>query len=287
MESIKVGGVEEHFNLPWHLLKESGRLTKLGIDLQWVDCPGGTGQMTKLFADGELDMAVLLTEGMIMDILHGGLARILTVYVQSSLIWGIHVSQKSNLEILHQDKGLIYAISRKGSGSHLMAMVNAKENVWALDSLQFNEVGSLAGAIEAFEQEEAEVFLWEKFTTDPHCVKGPLKRIGSIPTPWPCFVIAVNPTYYLRHKELVDQLVDEVFTEASMFKQNLDAPSIVAERYGLTVANAQKWFDSVEWGSGRDLTSKEVATVLEALKGVGKADAELEADELKRQINPL
>ena len=233
--------------------------------------------MTKLLRKGELDMAVLLTEGMIVDIINGCPAKILNVYVQSSLEWGIHVDQHSGLNALEEQE-LTYAISREGSGSHLMAMVNAKRNGWSLDSLDFKEVGSLAGALSAFERKEVDVFLWEKFTTDPYCVSGPLKRIGSLPTPWPCFVIAVNTAFYELNRERVDELVSEVLDEAASFKNHPAALSIITERYGLTVERAQKWFDSVEWGDGRNLSLKEIDTVLEALRGIGKVRAKLDPE---------
>ena len=42
---IRVGGVPEHFNYPWHLAKERG-LFRSGTDelsVEWRDCKGGTG----------------------------------------------------------------------------------------------------------------------------------------------------------------------------------------------------------------------------------------------------
>ena len=42
MTTIKVAGVPEHFNLPWHLAIENGAFTQEDIDLQWQDYPGGS-----------------------------------------------------------------------------------------------------------------------------------------------------------------------------------------------------------------------------------------------------
>ncbi|MEP3090154.1 MAG: ABC transporter substrate-binding protein, partial [Nonlabens ulvanivorans] len=42
MTTIKIGGVPEHFNLPWHFAIEDGAFEKEGIDLQWQDVPEGT-----------------------------------------------------------------------------------------------------------------------------------------------------------------------------------------------------------------------------------------------------
>jgi hypothetical protein len=41
---IRVGGVDEHFNLPWKLAIEAGAFETLGVSVVWQDCPGGTGE---------------------------------------------------------------------------------------------------------------------------------------------------------------------------------------------------------------------------------------------------
>ena len=43
MKKFKIGGVPEHFNLPWRLAIEEGRLNDLDVNLHWSDMTGGTG----------------------------------------------------------------------------------------------------------------------------------------------------------------------------------------------------------------------------------------------------
>ena len=69
MKTIKIAGVPEHFNLPWHLCLENGEFEEAGIDLQWTDVPEGTGKMSQMLRDGETDIAVILTEGIVKSIL--------------------------------------------------------------------------------------------------------------------------------------------------------------------------------------------------------------------------
>ena len=71
LTTIRLGGVPEHFNLPIHLAIENGAFEKAGIDLQWTTFKGGTGQMTKALREGEVDACILLTEGIIKDIIAG------------------------------------------------------------------------------------------------------------------------------------------------------------------------------------------------------------------------
>ena len=78
---LRVGGVPEHFNLPWRLAIEEGKFKAADIELHWSDMTGGTGQMIKGLQAGSLDIAVLLTEGITRAILKGLDAKIIAVYV--------------------------------------------------------------------------------------------------------------------------------------------------------------------------------------------------------------
>ena len=44
MKTVRIIGVPEHFNLPWHLAMEEGAFAERGIDLIWTDVPEGTGK---------------------------------------------------------------------------------------------------------------------------------------------------------------------------------------------------------------------------------------------------
>jgi hypothetical protein len=79
--------------LPWHLAIENKE--SHDINLQWTDVPEGTGKMCQMLRDGETDIAVILTEGIVKDIVAGKPSKIVQVYVQSPLIWGIHVAANS------------------------------------------------------------------------------------------------------------------------------------------------------------------------------------------------
>ena len=153
MKNYRIGGVPEHFNLPWYLTLRDKEYTKEGINLRWNDYPGGTGQMCKALREKEIDMAVILTEGIVRDIAKGNECKIVQVFVKSPLVWGIHVAANSNYSEIEDLKGTKAAISRFGSGSHLMAYVNAEKNGWdTKKDLDFTVVKNLEGAIENFLQ---------------------------------------------------------------------------------------------------------------------------------------
>jgi len=125
MLGLKIGGVPEHFNLPWRLAIEEGKFKEIGLELFWSDMYGGTGQMIRGFQNNTIDIAVLLTEGITKSILEGLDVKILEVYVTSPLHWGIHVPYHSDITKVDQLENQTFAISRKGSGSELMAYVLA------------------------------------------------------------------------------------------------------------------------------------------------------------------
>ena len=192
MKTIKIAGVPEHFNLPWQLCIENGEFESEGIDLQWTDIPEGTGKMCQMLREGETDIAVILTEGIVKDIVAGNPSKIVQIYVKSPLIWGIHVGANAPYETLSDLENTTAAISRLGSGSHLMSFVNAQKNGWNTSNLLFEIVHTIEGAVTALSSGTADYFMWERFMTKPLVDNGTFRRVGDCPTPWPCFVIDVR-----------------------------------------------------------------------------------------------
>jgi ABC-type nitrate/sulfonate/bicarbonate transport system substrate-binding protein len=68
------------------------------------DIPEGTGKMCQLLRDGQADLAVILTEGIVKDIVAGNPSKIVQIYVESPLIWGIHVAANSKFKTLAELK---------------------------------------------------------------------------------------------------------------------------------------------------------------------------------------
>jgi len=167
---------------PWYIAKEKGAFAAAGIDLDYTDYPGGTGAMTKALNENELDVALLLTEGCVKDIACGGSHKIVAVYVQSSLCWGVHTGAgQSDIQATGDLDGKVWAVSRMTSGSHLMAVVLAKQQGWDYTQLKYEIVGNLDGAQEALGSGKANGFLWEKFTTKPLVDSGAFRRVGTRP----------------------------------------------------------------------------------------------------------
>ncbi len=247
MIGLKIGGVPEHFNLPWRLAIEEGKFRAEGIQLHWSDMGGGTGQMIRGLENASIDIAVLLTEGITKAILQGLDAKIIRVYVTTPLHWGIHVPFNGEITKVDQLENQTFAISREGSGSHLMAYVKASQEGWNTDELKFNIVGDVYGGLWALENNEAQAFLWEKYTTHPFTEQGKCRYIDEVVTPWPCFVIAVRNEVYEKHQNELSTICEVVEKKAAELKRNENVVDLISWRYNLRHGQVENWLNETDW----------------------------------------
>lgn len=259
---LNIGGVPEHFNLPWKLAIDDGLFSIKNIELYWHDYSGGTGDICKALRTDKLDIAIALTEGMVKDIMQGNPATIVQFYVNTPLIWGMHMHKKSTISALSQWTNREFAISRIGSGSHLMAFVLAEQQQWPVDELQFQTVQHFLGALKAMEINPNLIFLWEKFMTKPYVDAGQLKRIGEVTTPWKSFVMAVRNDVLEKHPTAIQEIQEIITTFCYKFKQN-SSQSIyaLAHNFDLSLDDAKEWFNLTEWNYETILDKKEVEKV--------------------------
>ncbi len=268
MKRFKIGGVPEHFNLPWKLAIEERKLVDLGVELHWSDMTGGTGQMIKGIQTGTLDIAVLLTEGITKSILQGLDAKIVTVFVTTPLRWGIHVPYNSDIQTVKQLENQTFAISREGSGSHLMTYVRAKQEGWNLKDLKFNVVGDVYGGLWALENNQAQAFLWEKYTTFPFTEQKKCRYIDEVITPWPCFVIAVRSELLKENEVLLKTVFESVNQEAKALKENPNAAEIIAWRYNLKLEQTKSWLSETDWNYDNSLMKDSIEKVVNTLESL-------------------
>lgn len=247
MFNINIGGVPEHFNYPWQKCIENKLFEKVGISAKWVDFPGGTGAMAEGLDKNEIDLAVMLTEGSIKEIESGRPFKIIQKYVDTPLLWGIHRNPSSSLNPITAIDQKTIAISRYNSGSHLMSYVLAENEDWDLNSLKFKVCGNLDGAIKAINNNKADVFLWERYTTKPYVDRGLLKHIGDCPTPWPCFVIVAKKDFINAHDTKIRNLLKVLNQQTIKIKKQEDLPEILAKRYHLNLKDTKDWLSQTEW----------------------------------------
>ena len=251
MTTLKIAGVPEHFNLPWHLCLENDEFATANIDLQWADVPEGTGKLCQMLRSGETDIAVILTEGMVKDIVGGNPSKIVQVYVESPLLWGIHVAANSRFKTSADLQYAKVAISRIGSGSQLMAYVNAEQNGWKTADLQFEIVNTIDGAVESLTAGKSDYFMWEHFMTKPLVDQGIFRRLGDCPTPWPCFVIAVREEVLEQHAADILEVLKIINKKTRAFKNLPNIDGILASRYKLKITDIQEWLSLTHWSQNQ------------------------------------
>lgn len=263
---IRMGGVPEHFNLPIHLAHELNEFETRGIEIEWTTFRGGTGQMTKALRNDDVDVCILLTEGMIADIIKGNPSRIISNYVTTPLTWGIYTGAKNSLQSYKDVFEKKYGISRFGSGSHLMAIVDANSKSHRLEEDQFEVIKNLDGAIESLTNLETDVFYWEKYTTKPYVDAKILKKVGEYVTPWSCFVVAATDKILEEQPENIIRLLRTIHDRCDKFMQNENAVKMVSDRYKLKEIDVERWYHSTEWAIHGWVSDKMVKSIIYHLR---------------------
>jgi ABC-type nitrate/sulfonate/bicarbonate transport system substrate-binding protein len=273
---IKIGGVPEHFNLPIQMAIERDEFQQHGVDLLWTYYPGGTGAMTKALAEGELDLAILLTEGFVLAANNGLSARIVKVYIDSPLVWGIHSGATSATQSIYDATKKKYAISRFGSGSHLMAMIHAEQRGEKIEEEDFVVINSLEGAIESLTKNETQVFYWEKMMTKKHVESGEVKMIGEFSAPWSSFLIVATEKSLTEKKEEIHKALELINMESMDFKNSIYAPIELQKRFQMSNTDIANWMGSTVWNTDFTIRRRGLENAIEALSRINEQPVKLD-----------
>ncbi len=279
MKKVNIIGVPEHFNLPWHMAMEENLFENRGIELIWTDIPEGTGRMCQMLAANEADIAIILTEGIVKSISDGAPVKIVQEFISTPLQWGIHVAANSTIKNTKELEGKIAAISRYGSGSHLISYVNAQYNDWDHSELKFQIINNLDGAVDALTNGKADYFLWEHFTTKPIVDKGIFRRLGDCPTPWPCFVIAVTASFLAKEHSTLNHILEIINNYTKEFKQIPSIDRTLANRYEQQLDDIQEWLSITAW-SQQQIDRNTIDLVSKTLKELGRIEEIVPIDKI-------
>lgn len=281
MRVLRIGGVNEPFNLPWLRAFEENAFAPLGIEVTFTDYAGGTGALVGALETGIIDLATVLTEGGVTAIGRGSRIRLHSAFVASPLRWGIHISAKANQKKVAELKGKKFAISRFGSGSELMAYELANQQGWSLKDSQFVVVGGVDGAVEALPKRKAHIFLWERFLTAPLVKQGIFKRVGEIATPWPSFYTAARPGLLDTDRALIDAIVEIMLGSAAELAADPESTiDLIVDRYGMSKRDARAWLNGVTWPSSSYVDSDVLTAVIARMAELGRIDEPIPATDL-------
>ena len=246
---IRLGGVPEHFFYPWKkwLAENSG--SAIGMQWTWTDYPGGSGAMIQALENNEIDFAFLLTESAFKAMDGGAELEALSVYVQSPLLWGIFTGAGNPLETVEPVNQRKYAISRFGSGSELMALVDARKRGATIEQNQWVLANNLAGAEKALSSGEADLFFWEKWTTKPLVDKGIFRMVDVCPSPWASFILTgrKEESQMENRLEAIKSAFAAVTKMAADLKISKESAAVISSEYHLMESDAAEWLRHVEW----------------------------------------
>jgi DNA-binding transcriptional LysR family regulator len=279
IKTLRITGVPEHFNYPLRLLERQQPLLKAGIELVWKEESRGSGQLLQDLKSGDTDLALLLTESFLKDCASGGQNKMLGYHVLSPLIWGIHESPRLPHSLAENSKKNFF-VSRMGSGSHLMAQVLAAREGWPMDSLTFQIIDNLDGAIAAYARGEDGYFLWEKYTTSPAVAQGSLVRTGELPSPWPCFVWVASPQALESWGENLLLVRNEVYEISKALVKQPDIVERLAQEYQLSSALVNEWLAQTSWCTEATLPPGSLVEVIEQVRSLGIIELPLHPEDV-------
>lgn len=270
MKTLRVSGVPEHFNFPWKNVIQNQPFLEKDIELEWIDESRGSGQMNQTLRNGETEIALVLTESFLKDFEAGNPSKMIGYHVISPLIWGIHVGANSHINELADISNPLFYISRPGSGSHLMGLALAEREKWKTDDLPFEVVSNLPGALQAYKSNPDGLFLWEKFTTKPWVDSKEMKRIGEIPSPWPCFSIIASDQALKEFGEEIFQLRDLVYEESyRLEKSKAETIRGISIAYELPEKDVKEWISQTKWATTESVSLGELKKSMEKMVQLG------------------
>jgi sulfonate transport system substrate-binding protein len=278
--NIRIGGVPEHFNLLWEMALDQHVFANAGIDPDWTYFAGGTGAMTKALARGDLDMAILLTEGFISAVHQGLKALVVKVYIDSPLPWGIHTGAKNDIETLNDARPYQYAISRLGSGSHLMALIHAQQRNRQVQPGQLCVVNSLDGAVDALENGTCDLFYWEPFMTRPFVNEGRVRKIGDFKAPWSSFLIVATEQALHEKRAAIRFVLETMNTFAVNTVAESRMLNLLTRRFSMTETEAQQWLKETKWNFNFEADLELLVNARNALTRIGACDKSLRVEHL-------
>lgn len=278
MKTLNIIGVPEHFNFPWITTVNRQPLLSQGIKLSWQNENRGSGQMIQTLTHGEADLGIILTESFLKAFQENKPLKMIGFHVISPLSWGIHIGKNSKIQSLEEVKDPVFFISRKGSGSHLMASVLAEREKWNNQSIEFQIIDNLDGALAAYENNPDGLFLWEKFTTKPFVDQGHLKRLGEIPSPWPCFTMIASQKAMDTFGDVLFQLRDLVYEESQRLKNSKDTSKAISSFYQLNEEDIKDWMTQTTWATAPEISVGEFESAMKIMRSLGIIEGKVELE---------
>ena len=261
---------------PLAIARDRGVLAARGVDL--VELPGGTADVARALAAGDVDLGLGLTEGLIAAIAGGADFRLVATAVETPLRWAVLTPSRSPATEPADLVGARFGITRRGGGAHLTALLLAREHGWREgDDLTFVVADSLDGLVEASTSGAIDAFLWEALATRPLVERGALRSIGAVTPGWPALMLGA-PNAMLAGRTADVRAALAAFQDAvELFEREVAyVHALVMRRYDLSRDDAERWWSAVRFSPDGAISRARVGAALAALQAAhlvpGNAD---------------
>lgn len=167
-------------------------------------------------------------------------------YIESPLNWAVITGVNAPYTSIKDLEGTTIGISRKGSGSEVMANVMALQKEWKSPP-KFLINDNFAKLRQSVNDGSTSCFMWEWFTTLPYVKTGEVKFIGNQLTPWPSWSIVAKPS--LDHN-VVAQFVNNLDQAVRAFDESRtsgEAVDYVAKTFNYDKQDVQEWIKGVTY----------------------------------------
>ncbi|KAK4226026.1 hypothetical protein QBC38DRAFT_481605 [Podospora fimiseda] len=260
---LRIGYVPEHFSTPLHFAKKH-----YGLNAELIPFPSGTGHMVTAIRSKEIDVAIGLTEGWIAGLgkvdnpspQNDGGYRLVGTYVETPLCWAISTGvNRPEIQSVDSLKRSKVGVSRIGSGSYVMSYVLADERNWLLPTAgvgtenesaspfsDFVVLNTFENLRKAVNDDTADFFMWEHFTSKKYYDNGEIRRVGEIYTPWSSWKIVASTG--LVEDARVDDLLEKLNKGIKHFNENQDeAVEYISTQLDYSEEDAREWLKTVKF----------------------------------------
>lgn len=111
----------------------------------------------------------------------------------------------------------------------------------------------------------ADVFMWEKFTTKFLVDAGEWRRVGEVPTPWPCFSIAATDEALAHRSDALLAMLEVVRSEARDLRASADCASTIGLMYAQQEEDILEWLRGVRWCAKPVVSHATLQSVMQSL----------------------
>ena len=177
----------------------------------------------------------------------------------------------------------------------------AREGWLAPNQAPFSVVplGDFASLRAAVSDGRADAFMWEWFTSKRYFPPAsasdhPIRPLGTIPTPWPSWMIACTPALLsgAEEEQKVDARLEALFAALDKgvghFKENVgESVEYISTELDYSVEDAQEWMKTIDFAARTRGVRTEVLEKVVALLNEAEVLAEIDAKKAAKRMAGL